>query len=85
MTQVAEVAVKSAFRKEQDCPLREAAGSIRSPVPTQIIRKKITAMSFVVFMGFPRRLMVSARTRLYMDKKDSPFRSQAHNSPILVQ
>ena len=74
VTQVAEVAVNKAWRKEQDCPSREAAGSIRRQVPTQMIPKNITAISFVALMGFPRRFMVSARTRLYMDKVDSPFR-----------
>ena len=47
VTQVAEVAVNSAGRNPQDIPLRLAAGSVSSSVPTRIITAKVTAMILV--------------------------------------
>ena len=64
VTQVAEVAVNRAWRKVHRFPSREAMGSIKRQVPTQMMAKKITAISLVALTGFPRPFMVSARALL---------------------
>ena len=48
VTQVAEVAVKSAVRKPQDSPLREATGSVSKSAPVRMIPAKHRAMIRVV-------------------------------------
>ena len=51
MTQVAEVAVNRACRKVHRFPSREAAGSIKRQVPTQMMAKKVTAISLVALIS----------------------------------
>ena len=63
MTQVAEVAVNSAGRNGQGLPLREATGSISSPVPVKIMARKHTAISRVALMGLLRCLGFSEEFR----------------------
>ena len=48
VTHVAEVAVKSAVRKPQDSPLREATGSVSKSAPVRMMPAKHRAMIRVV-------------------------------------
>ena len=57
VTQVAEVAVNSAPRKEQPIPLLDAAGVISSSVPIRMIDAKARAMSLVVLIRVSFRLI----------------------------
>ena len=56
MTQVAEVAVNSAPRKEQPTPLLDAAGVISSAVPRAMISANTPAISLVVLIFVSFRL-----------------------------
>lgn len=59
VTQVAEVAVKSAVRKGVVSPVLDDTGSMISSVPTNISTAKPSAMRLAVFILFRNRIVLS--------------------------